>query len=137
LRLFLFIMIYTVYILYSKSCHKFYTGQSQDVDNRVIEHNAGETKSIKSCISWQVIWKTVCESRGEAMKLERRIKSHGASRFLSDIGITPEFCGYRVALRRQDRQFESGRLERTQGNFFTTFAFLCSKFYLTSSSLMT
>ncbi|MBL7860738.1 MAG: GIY-YIG nuclease family protein [Cyclobacteriaceae bacterium] len=39
-----------VYILYSESCKKFYTGQTQDFDYRLIEHNSGETKSIKPCI---------------------------------------------------------------------------------------
>jgi len=80
-------MNFTVYILFSKSCQKFYTGQTQDLDNRLIEHNTGESKSLRPCIPWQVIWKTQVETRTEAMNLERKIKSRGASRFLADIGI--------------------------------------------------
>jgi len=80
-------MNFSVYILFSKSCQKFYTGQTQNLDNRLIEHNTGESKSLKSCIPWQLIWKTQVETRTEAMNLEMKIKSLGASRFLADIGI--------------------------------------------------
>ncbi|MCU0369650.1 MAG: GIY-YIG nuclease family protein [Cyclobacteriaceae bacterium] len=81
-------MSYFVYILYSKSCDKFYTGQTQNLDNRLAEHNLGETKSIKSCIPWSLVWKSDLATRSEAMMLEKKIKSRGAQRFLSDIGIT-------------------------------------------------
>ncbi|MBL7857153.1 MAG: GIY-YIG nuclease family protein [Cyclobacteriaceae bacterium] len=47
-----FVMHYTVYIIFSISCKKFYTGHTQNFDNRLSEHNNGETKSIKSCIPW-------------------------------------------------------------------------------------
>jgi putative endonuclease len=80
-------MPYTVYIPYSHSCKKFYTGQTQDLDNRMIEHNGGETKSLKSCIPWSLIWKTELTTRAEAMSLEKKIKSRGAARFLDDLGI--------------------------------------------------
>src|SRR6187431_3463423 len=81
-------MGYTVYVLYSSSCRKFYSGQTQDLENRLIEHNSGETKSIKSCIPWSLIWKLELPTRVEAMKLEKKIKSRGAERFLADNGIS-------------------------------------------------
>jgi putative endonuclease len=81
-------MSYFVYILYSKSCNKFYTGQTQNLDYRLAEYNLGETKSIKSCTPWSLVWKTELATRSEAMMLEKKIKSRGAQRFLSDIGIT-------------------------------------------------
>lgn len=80
-------MSYFVYILYSQSCDNFYTGQTQDLDNRLIEHNLGETKSIKSCTPWSLIWKTEVFTRSEGMLLEKKIKARGAARFLIDNGI--------------------------------------------------
>jgi putative endonuclease len=80
-------MNFTVYIIYSKSCDKFYTGHTQDFENRLVEHNSGQTKSIRSCIPWSLIWKTEFPTRAEVMKLEQKIKARGAFRFLSDIGI--------------------------------------------------
>ena len=80
-------MDYAIYILFSQSCNKFYTGYTQALGNRINEHNAGETTSIKSCIPWSLIWKTEMPSRGEAMKLEKKIKARGAKRFLADLDI--------------------------------------------------
>ena len=82
-----FVMSYLVYILFSDTCKKFYTGQSDNFANRINEHNRGETKSIKMCVPWQLVWSTEVATRSEAMVLEKKIKSRGAARFLRDIGI--------------------------------------------------
>jgi len=78
-------MLFTVYILFSKSTQKYYTGSTQDLENRLLEHNNGETKSIKHGIPWEVVWRTLLPSRAEAMQLEAKIKKRGAKRFLKDI----------------------------------------------------
>jgi putative endonuclease len=82
-----FCFMYYVYILFSQSTSKFYVGQTQDLTNRLIEHNSGESKSTSGGRPWTLIWSTQLPSRCEAMKLEKKIKSRGASRFLSDQGI--------------------------------------------------
>jgi putative endonuclease len=76
--------MYTVYILYSAITQKFYTGQTQDLENRLIEHNSGETKSIRNGIPWDVVYIEEKETRGEAMSLEKKIKKRGAKRFMED-----------------------------------------------------
>ena len=78
-------MSFTVYILFSKSTQKYYTGSTQDLVNRLLEHNSGETKSIKHGIPWEVVWKTHLPSRTEAIQLEIKIKKRGAKRFLEDL----------------------------------------------------
>ena len=78
-------MSFVVYILFSDSCHKFYSGQTEDFANRFAEHNSGETKSIKSCIPWKLVWSIHVLSRNAAMKLETKIKKRGAKRYLQDI----------------------------------------------------
>ncbi|MBL7857154.1 MAG: GIY-YIG nuclease family protein [Cyclobacteriaceae bacterium] len=80
-------MHYTVYIIFSISCKKFYTGHTQNFDNRLSEHNNGETKSIKSCIPWTLIWKTELPKRSQAIAFEKKIKSRGAARFLTDLDV--------------------------------------------------
>ena len=77
-------MLYCVYILFSKITKQYYTGQTQDIDNRIIEHNSGETASIKNGIPWVLIWVKEVESRSHAVLLESKIKKRGAQRFLSD-----------------------------------------------------
>jgi len=79
-------MGFVVYILFSASTRRYYTGQTQDVQDRLTRHNSGETKSTKSGIPWTLVWSHSCASRSEAMQLENKIKKRGAGRFLDDIG---------------------------------------------------
>ena len=74
-----------VYILYSESTLKYYTGYTQDLANRLAEHNSGETISIRKGIPWKIIWTAELSSRAEAMKLESKIKKRGAKRFIEDL----------------------------------------------------
>jgi putative endonuclease len=78
-------MSFVVYILYSKTTSKHYTGSTQDLTNRLLEHNNGETKSIKNGIPWVVVWRAEFQTRAEAMALETKIKKRGAKRFLEDV----------------------------------------------------
>lgn len=78
-------MEFTVYILFSVSTEKHYTGSTHHLENRLFEHNSGETKSIRSGIPWEVIWKTQLPTRAEAVQLETKIKTRGAKRFLEDL----------------------------------------------------
>jgi putative endonuclease len=59
--------MFMVYILYSSSILKYYTGQTQDLENRMLEHNSGETTSIKNGIPWVIVWRKEVETRREAM----------------------------------------------------------------------
>jgi putative endonuclease len=63
----------------------FYTGSTQDLKNRLFEHNSGETSSIKKGIPWEVFWEIKLPTRSEAMILETKIKRRGAQRFLEDV----------------------------------------------------
>jgi putative endonuclease len=76
---------FKVYILFSPSIGKYYTGHTQDLENRMMEHNGGETASIKSGIPWTIVWVKETSSKSEAIKLENRIKKRGAKRFLEDV----------------------------------------------------
>ncbi len=78
--------MYTVYILQSSITQKYYIGQTQNLENRIMEHNSGETKSIKSSIPWKCIWSTNVPTRSEAVLLEKKIKNIGAGRFLNNYG---------------------------------------------------
>ncbi|MCZ8354350.1 MAG: GIY-YIG nuclease family protein [Cyclobacteriaceae bacterium] len=79
--------MFVVYILYSDITSRFYIGQTDDLINRLKEHNAGETPSIKNGKPWRVVWSVQVSSRSEAVMLETKIKNRGAKRFLHDNGI--------------------------------------------------
>ena len=74
-----------VYILYSKSLEKYYTGQTNNLKDRLYRHNSGWQKHTKKGTPWKLVWSRSCKNREEAVKLESRIKKRGAKRFLEEI----------------------------------------------------
>jgi putative endonuclease len=76
------ISVFTVYIIYSRSLQKYYTGQTNDFEDRLARHNSGHEKYSKAGVPWELVWNIEVSSRSEAMKLENQIKKQGAKRYL-------------------------------------------------------
>jgi len=79
--------MYIVYILFSKSSLKYYTGQTDNLENRLQRHNSGLSLSTKFGKPWDLIHQIDFPTRSEAMLLEQKIKKRGAKRYLKDIGF--------------------------------------------------
>ena len=79
--------MYVTYIIYSSKIKKYYTGQTTDLDRRLVEHNRGKTSFLASGLPWKLIYFKYFESRSEAIILESFIKKRGAARFLTDNNI--------------------------------------------------
>ncbi len=79
--------MYHVYILFSESLKRYYTGQTRNIEDRLNRHNSGKVISTKHGIPWTIKWEKSVSSREEAVVLERKIKKRGAKRFLEDINI--------------------------------------------------
>ncbi len=77
---------YFVYILYSTSINKFYCGQTNNLENRIVRHNSGQSKWTTKGIPWELVWSRSFDSRSESVKQERIIKKRGIQRYLEDIG---------------------------------------------------
>jgi putative endonuclease len=76
--------MYYVYILYSSSIQQYYCGQTGELATRLIQHNSGLTLSNKHGIPWELVGFLYCETRSEAMKLERQIKKRGIKRWIEN-----------------------------------------------------
>jgi putative endonuclease len=76
--------MYTCYILQSKSSERYYVGSTEDLINRLREHNAGEGKSTRSGVPWEIVWTEEFATRAEAVRRERQVKARGIRRFLDD-----------------------------------------------------
>jgi putative endonuclease len=70
---------WVVYVLYSRSFNRYYTGMCSNIERRLFEHNSGKTKSTKAFIPWEVIFTEVVSSRQDARIREKYWKS-GAGR---------------------------------------------------------
>ena len=77
-------MTYCVYILYSNSRGRFYIGQTENIEKRLLRHNLGQVRSTKGGLPWEIVSTIAVENRTEALKLEKKIKKRGAKRFLKD-----------------------------------------------------
>ena len=77
-------LLYTVYILFSKTSLKYYTGQTNNLEDKLFRHNSGLSLSTKSGISWNLVYQIQFNTRSEAVQLEIKIKKRGAKRYLED-----------------------------------------------------
>ena len=82
-------MPFHVYILQSQSNGRFYCGYSEDPKRRLRQHNDPDyklsrtTKVIQG--PWAIIHKIQCETRSQAMGLEKKVKKRGIKRFLETV----------------------------------------------------
>ncbi|PYK12299.1 MAG: hypothetical protein DME65_04495 [Verrucomicrobia bacterium] len=64
---------YRVYVIQNPE-GKFYVGLSDDVDRRVEQHNAGQSRWTKRRGPWKTIWQSEELPLSDARKLENRLK---------------------------------------------------------------
>ena len=74
-----------VYILQSRITLLYYVGSTQDVTNRLTEHNSGECLSTRHGVPWELVRVEEFATRSEAVMQERRIKSRGIARYLQSV----------------------------------------------------
>ncbi len=68
-------MPYYVYILKSKSKGTSYIGSTQDLENRLSEHNSGESKYTRGKGPWELMYHEQYSSRSDVVRRERFFKS--------------------------------------------------------------
>ena len=74
--------MYYVYILYSKSTKKLYSGYSLDIKKRLLEHNKGLNQSTKYGRPWRLVWYSGFESKNKAINFEQYLKTGSGKAFL-------------------------------------------------------
>ncbi|WP_179020662.1 GIY-YIG nuclease family protein [Winogradskyella forsetii] len=67
--------MFYVYVLYSVNFDRNYVGMTDRLEERLIEHNQGKTKSTKAFVPWVRVHKEVFETRLEARTREKYLKS--------------------------------------------------------------
>ena len=77
-------MDYVVYILFSETADRYYVGQTNNVEKRLVTHNSGGKKYTSKARPWILIKTFPCTDRIEAVQLERKIKKRGIKRYLDE-----------------------------------------------------
>ena len=67
--------MYYTYIIYSESYDIYYVGQTNNLEDRVNRHNGNRNKYTKGKGPWILVFSQKLDSRSEAVKLERKLKS--------------------------------------------------------------
>jgi putative endonuclease len=78
--------MYTVYILYSTKCDRYYTGHTDNLDRRLEEHTLGRGGKYSSqCKPWELVYTERFPSRAEAMNREREIKRMKSRKYIEEL----------------------------------------------------
>ncbi len=67
--------MFYVYVLKSEEHFRFYVGMTENIKNRVKEHNSGKTKSTKPWKPWSLFIFEEYETRTQARAREKYLKS--------------------------------------------------------------
>ena len=76
--------MYTVYILRSLKSGRYYKGQTNDLSRRLKEHNNGEEIATSRDHPWELVFSFECNTRSEAIKLEKKLKNITARERIED-----------------------------------------------------
>lgn len=74
-----------MYILYFEAHDKYYIGQTNNIDNRLKQHNSGHSPLTKPYIPWTIAITIDKTSRSEAMILEKKLMNLSKTRLTSFI----------------------------------------------------
>ena len=68
--------MYFVYIIKSINFNRYYIGSTEDMERRLLYHNSGKVKSTKFYKPWEIVYSESYDTRSEAFKREKQIKSY-------------------------------------------------------------
>ena len=67
--------------MFSPGHDRHYVGISEDAERRIAEHNRGSVRSTRPYLPWKLVYVEVMESRTEARKREKYLKSAAGRRW--------------------------------------------------------
>lgn len=82
--------MFTVYVIRSQSTGKIYIGQTLDLTKRLARHNGflpvkKTSFTARNKGPWMIVYKKNYDSRKEALKREKYLKSHHGRNYLKEL----------------------------------------------------
>ncbi len=77
--------MFYAYVLKSINHNFFYKGHCEHPEERLLQHNAGMTESIRPYIPFELIYKESFASRADAIAREKYFKTSAGRRFLKKV----------------------------------------------------
>jgi len=78
-----------VYILRSEARQRYYVGSTGNLDRRINQHNSSHKGFTSVVRPWKLIHSEVYETKAEALKRERYLKSMKSVKFIRSL-LNPE-----------------------------------------------
>jgi putative endonuclease len=75
-------MDFIVYIIYSQKIDRYYIGYTEDIDNRLMQHNGGESVFTAKANDWNIVYKEVFLTSQETQRKERIIKAKKSRKYV-------------------------------------------------------
>ena len=84
--------MHTLYIIYSAKINRYYVGESEDFQVRLVQHNSGFFKNASTSLTddWEEFLSVLCDDRGHARRLETFIKKQKSRVFIESLKSDPE-----------------------------------------------
>ena len=76
--------MYIVYVICSKASNLKYVGQTNNLERRIVEHNMRSGRFTSGKGPWEIVYKESFETRAQAMKREKFLKSGKGREFLAN-----------------------------------------------------
>jgi putative endonuclease len=74
--------MFFVYVLKSRDHDFYYKGHCENLDARLAQHNAGQTKSIRPYIPFEIVYFEEFKDRESAIRREKYFKTAAGRKFL-------------------------------------------------------
>ncbi|MBN1407642.1 MAG: GIY-YIG nuclease family protein [Calditrichaceae bacterium] len=80
-----FFVMWYVYILYSESIDRYYSGVTDRLDWRLKRHNMGWGRFTKRGIPWKIVQTEYFSSKSDALKRERELKKMKSRKYIETL----------------------------------------------------
>ena len=77
--------MFIVYILYSKSLDRYYTGHTANIQDRLLRHNNGRSKATKKGAPWVIVYTEMFNTKSSAYKRELDIKAKKSRAYIETL----------------------------------------------------
>lgn len=74
--------MYVIYILKSKTHNHYYTGQTDNIKRRLLEHNSGNHYWTSKYKPWELIYTEEYSTRDDVINREKYLKSHAGRNWI-------------------------------------------------------
>lgn len=74
--------MFFIYIIYSKEADKYYVGQTENIEDRLISHRSGISKYTSMADDWVLLYSESFQTRNDAIRREIEIKKKKSRKYI-------------------------------------------------------